>query len=235
MNFIKRVFDGESDESLHLQFQKFSKGEFKDRAIIKAKKSKAGYTISTTPEFTNEFIKCVAEKLGENKTKVTGVVISTNDLLGELKFKERKQFQGVKKYIIDTEISGSEIKEILNKFPKVFFALSFESDGTDLKIKPKAPKSGKPSKKGEEKPKPNFCRIKTTDEKIAKDFVFERENWKEAEISHKFLITDIIIPDNLKDSNDFSKVREESKRKGKIVREAVIDGEEVKNEKEFEV
>jgi len=38
MNFIKRVFDKKIDDETHAQFQKFSRGEFKNRAMIKAKK-----------------------------------------------------------------------------------------------------------------------------------------------------------------------------------------------------
>jgi Xaa-Pro aminopeptidase len=34
MNFIKRIFDGQIDGSVHLQFQKFSRGEFKSKAQI---------------------------------------------------------------------------------------------------------------------------------------------------------------------------------------------------------
>jgi len=48
MNFIKKVFDESIDEEVHLQFQKFSKGEFRDKALIKAKKSKDKYTIIAT-------------------------------------------------------------------------------------------------------------------------------------------------------------------------------------------
>jgi len=80
MNFIKRVFDGEINESVHLQFQKFSRGEFKDRAIVKVKKVKDKYTIFTTAEFGNELVKILAEKLGDKKTKVTGGIISTVNL-----------------------------------------------------------------------------------------------------------------------------------------------------------
>jgi len=48
MNFIKKAIDGEADESVHLQFQKFSKGEFRDRGVIEAKKQGGGkYTIKT--------------------------------------------------------------------------------------------------------------------------------------------------------------------------------------------
>ena len=39
MNFIKKAVENKVDDSVHLQFQKFSKGEFRNRAIIEAKKS----------------------------------------------------------------------------------------------------------------------------------------------------------------------------------------------------
>jgi len=232
MNFIKKVFDGDIDERVHLQFQKFSKGEFRNRALILAKKSKDKYSIITTAEFANEMVRIIAEKLGSEKTKVTGAIISTSDLKDKLDFKEIKQFQGVKKYMIDSEMSGEEIIELLDKFPKTFFALSFEVGGNKLKIKPKAPKSAK-SKNKDEKPKPDFCRLKTTDSELGKSFVFEKPDFKEAEISHTFFIEEMVIPDELKGEKDFSKVREMAKRKGKIVREAVIDGQEMKSEKEF--
>ena len=40
MNFIKKIFDKKIDNSVHLQFQKFSKGEFKDKALIEARDAK---------------------------------------------------------------------------------------------------------------------------------------------------------------------------------------------------
>jgi hypothetical protein len=61
MNFIKKVKDNLFDESVHLQFQKFSRGEFKDRAVILAKNSKGNYSISTTPEFASDLIRIGAE------------------------------------------------------------------------------------------------------------------------------------------------------------------------------
>lgn len=233
MNFIKKIFDGDIDESVHLQFQKFSKGEFKDRAIIKAKQSRGKYTIITTAEFANEMVKTVAEKLGDEKTNIKGAIISTSDLSGELDFQNKKQFQDVKKYIIDKEMSGNEIINLINKFPKAFFALSFktEKDNTTLKIKPKAPKSAKPKNK-EEKSKPNFCKLITTDSKLEKSFVFEKPDFKTAEITHTFVIEEIIPPEM---EADYEKIREMAKRKGKIIREAVIDGNEMNKEIEFVV
>jgi hypothetical protein len=232
MNFIKKVFNNNLDEDVHLQFQKFSKGEFKDRALIKAKVSENKYTINTSAEFANELVKIMAEKLGSNTAKITGAIVSTADLTGELDFKDKKQFQGVKRYIIDKELSGSEILGLLDKHAKIFFALSFSVGDNILKIKPKAPKSGKPGKKSEEGPKADFCKLVTFDKAIAEDFIFEKPGFKEAEIKHTYLITDLIKP---KGETDFAKIRELAKRKGKIIREAVIDGQSIKKEKEFEV
>ena len=95
MNFIKKIFENDVDEKVHVQFQKFSKGEFRNKAVIKAKRTKEKYTINTTYEFANEIVKIVAEKLADSRTKVTGVIISTQDLSGELEFKNKKQFQGL--------------------------------------------------------------------------------------------------------------------------------------------
>jgi len=230
MNFIKNIFDGAVDESVHLQFQKFSKGEFRNRALIEVKKTGKGYSIKTSAEFANGLVRTVAEKLGEESVKVTGAIISTQDLTGELEFKGKKQFQGVKRYLIDKEMSGAEIVGLLEKFPKNFFALTFEVDDMKLKIKPKAPKSGKPGKEKDGGPKADFCSLKTSDKNIASSFVFERGDFKEAKINHTFFIEDIIMPEN---EEDFAKIREMAKRKGRIVRKAMIDGVEMKREIEF--
>ena len=38
MNFIKKIMANQVDNLVHLQFQKFSRGEFNDRAVLKVKK-----------------------------------------------------------------------------------------------------------------------------------------------------------------------------------------------------
>lgn len=232
MNFIKKIFDGEIDKWVHLQFQKFSKGEFIGRALIEVKKTGKGGTIKTSSEFANELVRIVASNLGERKVKITGAIISTSDLKEEINYKEIKQFQGVKRYLIDTEMSGNEIISLIEKMPKNFFALSFEVEENKLKIKPKAPKSGKPKNKGG-LPKADFCSLKTNNLEIIKSFVFEKQDFKKAVINHEFIIESIEIPEELKDSKDFAKIREESKRCGKIIRNINIDGEEIKREMEF--
>lgn len=173
MNFIKKVHDKNFDESVHLQFQKFSKGEFKNRAIIQAKFSGGKYTINTSAEFANELVRDCAEKLGSKRTKIEGAIVSTLDLKKDLEFKEIKQFQGVKKYMIENEMSGHEIINLLNTFPKAFFALSFDTgEETILKIKPKAPKSGKPGTKGRGSTQARFLQINNSGQEISRKLYF---------------------------------------------------------------
>ena len=233
MNFIKKVQEKNFDESVHLQFQKFSKGEFRNRALIEAKNSNGNYTIKTSAEFANELVKTLAQKLGNNKAKITGSIIGTNDLKGVLEFKKISQFQGVKNYSIEKDMSGPEILDLIEKFPKNFFALSFSVGEDILKIKPKAPKSGKPGTKGEDAPKADFCVLKTNDKKLAESFIFENPEFKTAKIAHDFLIEKIEIPAELKSSEDFALIREKSKRVGKVLRKVEIDSN--KTEKYLEL
>ncbi len=237
MNFIKKIFDKKSDDTLHGQFQKYSRGEFRGKAIIQAKSSAGKYTINTSPEFAGDFVRLLAGKLGNQKTKVTGAVISTSDLTGKIDFKDKKQFQGVKNYAIENEMTGDEILKLMKEYPKVFFGLSFEDkEGNVLKIKPKAPFSGKGGspKEGEAEKKVDFCKFITRDKKIVESFVFEKPDFKVASINHTFFIDDIIIPTSLKDEKDFAKVRESAIRKGRVVRTAKIDEKEFKTEMNFE-
>ena len=160
--FTTKIFSGKSDELVHVQFQKFSRGVFKDRAIIIGKQSKNKYSLSTTAEYANEFVRYLAELLEERKTQVNGVIVSTRNLDDVLAFQNKKQFMGIKQYVIDTQLSGKEIISLCDRIPNAFMGLSFTVDETELKIKPKVPKSVKPSTKSEDKPKADFCKVKTT-------------------------------------------------------------------------
>ena len=237
--FIKKIFEGRNDDLAHLQFQKFSRGEFKDRAMISAKaQAKGVYKINTTAEYGNELVRYFAEKLGDNNSKVTGVIVSTRDLKGEIDYKNKKQFMGVKQYVIDKEMNGKEILELCDKLQQSFIGLSFNIGDDELKIKPKAPKSAKPASKGENGIKVDFCKIKTSDKELVYSLIFDQEarGFKEVEISHDFFIDEMVISDELKKKadGDYKKIKEMALRKGKIIRKLVINGNEVKKEKEFE-
>jgi len=238
--FIKKIFEGkaEGDELVHNQFQKFSKGEFKNKAMIIAKKSKDKFRVNTTPEYTNEFVRMLAEKLGDKNTHIKGPIISTRNLKEMPEFSDLlahvqvKQFMGIKQFILDQELTGNQIIQIMEATPLSHFGFSFETEDTQLKIKPKAPKSAKPSTKGEAKPKVDFCKLITTNKELVKNLLFDIDlnTLKKVEISHDFIITDLELP---KDEKDFAAMREKAKRIGKIIRKITI--EEKTQEKEADL
>ena len=84
MNFIKKIADGNADHFAHVQFQRFSRGEFPNRAVIKVKKTKDKFTVNTSAEFANELVYEAAKKLGSESTQVTGAIVSTSDLKEKL-------------------------------------------------------------------------------------------------------------------------------------------------------
>jgi hypothetical protein len=67
---------------------------------------------------------------------------------------------------------------------------------------------------------------------LAEDFVFEVSDFKKAEIDHKFIINEIIQPEG---ETDYARIRELAKRKGEIIREALIDGIEIRKKMDFEI
>lgn len=227
-SFITKIFNSRIDELVHLQFQKFSRGTFTYRALLRASHSAKGFTLVTSNEFANDLVRALAEKLGASKAHITGVVVSTQDLKGKLPSNDLKQFMGIKQYVIDGQMSGQEITTLLDTFPDAFFALSFSVGETVLKIKPKAPKSAKP-KTSEEPPKADFCTLKTHDAKLIEQFVFER-GWKKFEANHTFIISDIELPQGVSEPTQLRKL---AKRKGTIVRKTKIDDKENVSEKAF--
>lgn len=238
--FIKKIFNGnsENDKLVHQQFQKFSKGEFPDRAMIRIKNSKGKFSIATTAEYGKCLVMSLAEKLGSNSTQVTGALVSALKLDDAgFEYAEKKSAIGVNKYLIDSEMTGEQILELCNKVPKAFFGLSFKVGDNELKIKPKSPKSSKGAsskKKEDKKAKIDFCKLKTTDKELVKTLLLDNEmDFNKLEIKHTFHIEDIIIPDELKKEKDFARIREQAQRKGKIIRNRVIDDKISSKEVEF--
>jgi len=67
---------------------------------------------------------------------------------------------------------------------------------------------------------------------LVKKFLFDIEDFKKAEISHDFNITEIKIPKN---ETDPAKMRENAIRQGKIIRQLLVDEKPIKKEIDFEV
>ena len=230
---VNKIFLGKADSAVHDEFVKFSRGVFPDRYLIEAKKQKDKWVIKTGNEFANFFVRKLLEKhLG--KVQMKGVIVATFDVSKEAKFEisNIKQFMGIKQAVVDSAVESKQVIELMDKFPKAFYALSFSIGNDELKIKPKAPKSAKPSTKGESEAKIDFCSLKTGDENIIKDLFFDFPNFDKISVSHAVQIDSIEIHKGVENPVE---MREKSIRKGKIIRKIIVDGKEAKKEASFEI
>ncbi len=232
MNTINKIFSGKIDEEVHTEFLKFSRGLFENRYLLEAKKQKDRWALKTGYEFANFFVKkCIEKSKGE--IQLSGVIVYTAKLEdSKIPIERVKQFMGVKQYVINSKVDSVHLLDTMRKYPKAFYALSFKNESFELKIKAKAPKSAKPSTKGEGEPKAEFCSLKTNDKSIIDDLFFDFPNFSEIKIKHALKIDSIELP---KGVDDPVKLRELSKRKGTIIREVTIDGRKEKRECLFEV
>jgi hypothetical protein len=230
---IQKIFKEQIDEEVHSSFLKYGRGEYKNKFLLEAKKQTKGYTIKTGPEYVNYLVKKCLEKANE-KTHITGIIVSTTDLREEIPFEIKKasNFQGIRKFQIDTEITKEDITNIIEKHPRAFYALSFKGEDFQIKTKAKAPTSGKPGKESDEGPKADFTTLKTSDETIIKELFFDINEFKETKINHTIHITDIIYPKGYETMKP-TEIREQSKRKGTIKRNITTDGKTTTTEKEF--
>jgi len=228
---INKIFSKITDEDVHRDFTKYSKGEFPTRYLVQAKKQATRYSIKTSAEFTKFFVRYGMEK-ATGPVKVKGAIIGRTDIREDIDFEiERiKQFAGVKQAVINTEVDPDQILKLMDKHARAFFALSFSIPDFDLKVKAKSPKSGKASKKKDEAPKADFCTLKTNDPGVIKDLFFDVPDFKEIEIEHVFNITDIEIDTSIKDPRE---MREAAIRKGKMIRKIKADGKESSKEIDF--
>jgi len=232
MNFIKKIFDEESDDSVHKHFIKFGKGEYRGKFVLNLRKTKK-IKIKTSFEFANDLVR-FCSKLGD--CKVSGIVLSKKDISNFLSEKNiegdsEKKKGGLfyKNDILDQKLSKEQLADLEKE--SYFTLLDLEAEEFQLKIKKKLPKPGKSEKKIDDK----FCQLEIDDKfysKIKEDFFWDIPESKKVKISHTLDIKEIIYP---KDEDDYAKIREMAKRKGKIIRKIIINDEEILSEKDFEV
>ena len=169
----------------------------------------------------------------EGKVKVKGIIVTTLDIVKDCKFEiiNVKKYMGIRQVIIDTEVDSVDLLDLMNKYPRAFYALSFSSGMFELKSKAKPPKSGKPGTK-EEEPKADFCSVKTNNEELVRDLLFDASDFSEIQIKHEIEIKQIEIPQGVSDP---VKMRELAKRNGVLRRLSIIDGGKKVSESEFSV
>jgi hypothetical protein len=228
---LRKIFEKEIDSQVHEEFIKFSKGSFKNKYLIEAKKQKNGWAVKTGSEFANFLVRSCLEKI-KGEVKVSGIIVATFNVSTKAEFEvERiKKFMGIQQAVISTTTHPQKILKLMDLFPRAFFALSFSEQNFQLKIKAKAPKSAKPSSGGDKGPSPDFCSLKTDDAQIVKDLLFDCFDAKEVKLNHVLEINEIELPKGISDP---VQMREQSKRRGKIIRKLNFDGKEKVTEAEF--
>jgi len=232
MNFIKKIFSGKTDGSVHRQFVRFGKGEYRKRGLLSLWKTK-NIKVGSSFEFANDFVLFVASLgKGFGNAVFNGNIWSKEQIPGLRGMKkEGKIIYNVSNF------TSSKVKEIA---PMVYyFLLNADGNGIKLRIKSKLPKPGKSEEKVDEK----FCQMELDEkyyEAVKEDFFWDLPECKKANIEHIFIIKDIIIPKGEARpgvatlETDYAKIREMAKRKGKVIRIANVDGREIRKEAEFE-
>lgn len=229
---VKKIFDGIFDDEVHSAFLKFGRGEYENKYLLEGKKQAKNWAIKAGAEYANILVRQCLGKINE-PIAIKGIIVSTLDLKDEIEFNIVKvaNFQGVRKIVIDTEIEPSKILDLMDKYSKVFFALSFKGDDFILKIKAKTPKNEKKTK-DDEKPVADFCSLKTENKAVVDELFFNIGNFKNASVNYTINVTDIIYPANMSDLKP-TEIRELSKRKGVIKRTVNADGIMKTTEAEF--
>jgi len=210
---IKKIFDAEVDEEAHRYFVRYGKGHYGRRFLISLAKSKK-IKIRTSFEFANDLVSFVRENMN---VVFSGVIISKEKIPG----KEGKKKKGAFAY----EVSESGLEGFENAY---WYLLNVNREDVVLKIKKNLPKPGKSEGKIDDK----FCSLdldlKYWD-KVREVFFWDVPECKKASIEHDLDITEIEIPSGV---DDPVKMRELSKRNGKITRKIFVDKSEEPNVEE---
>jgi len=231
MNFLKKVVENKIDENVHSQFIRFGKGEYKGRFPLNLMKSKR-IKVKAGFEFANTIVALCTEF---GPCKGSGIVLSKKDISKIMSEKNIKGNSETKKggLYYQNNIETQEFtKEQLQELEKESYLTLLDLEGNEfkLKIKKKLPKPGKDEAKIDDK----FCQLEVDAKyysKIKEDLFWDVPEAKKIQIRHSIMIDSIIMPEGEK---DFAKIRELSKRKGKIFRNMHVDGKEIVKEYNLE-
>jgi len=232
MGFVKKIVENKIDDAVHRQFIRFGKGKYVGRFLLSLRKSKK-IKVKTSFEFANDLV-ILCSSFGNYE--VSGIILSKKDISGIIKKNNIKGNSETKKggLYYQNNIDKQELnqEQLLNLEKESYFTLlDIEGENFKLKIKKKLPKPGKDENKIDDK----FCQLEADEQyydKIKKDFFWDVPDRKKININHTVIIDQIIFP---KEEKDYSKIRELAKRKGKLIRNFIIDGNESSKKIYFEV
>ncbi|HLC22202.1 MAG TPA: hypothetical protein VJJ79_00325 [Candidatus Nanoarchaeia archaeon] len=223
MNFLKDLCQGKKDDYIHQQFTRFGRGDYK-RLIFTIRRSK-NLSVHASYDFANELFHIAAMHCKEN-VAVKGKIVTNYNFEKEVtaeKFSKRGKMYTAE---INGTYSPKQLQEMYETFKNHHLLLSFKGDSIRLSCKTGLPKPGS-------EPKDNFCSA-TLPVECVDEFAFDFENnFGRVDIVHTLHIDDVVIPKEYQ--NDFAQARIHAIRKGKLIREITIDGNQVRKEYPLEV
>ncbi len=230
MNFIKELFEGDSEQDwIHQRFIRYGKGEFSG-PYISIKKVGDFLKIRSSADYINILGMLLVETFS-GILKVEGSILSREKIdtyietisLGIVKAGREK---GIFSYRVKGEVNSNALAELYSKLKGGVLLLNLSGSKVGLNVKKRLPKPG--STRDEK-----FCTCTLEqDNRILNELCFDVDvkEFKEIEISHTYRIDEIIVPE---DCRDISLARVLAKRKGSVRRSVRIDGSLHETEREL--
>lgn len=217
-SFIKKIISKNIDAESKRYFLRFGKGNYRGRFLLSFDKGADKVKVRGSYEMANNFVKFVNE-IKENG-KFSGKIFMKDKVPGKIGRKKA----GVFAY----EVSDCNISEYPNAY---YYLLDTENPGITLKIKKSLPKPGQDEQKIDDK----FCSMDLDLkylQQVKEAFFWDVPECKKALVEHEIIVNAVEMP---KGEKDPVKIRENSIRKGKIIRKINIDGKDIVKEHELVV
>jgi hypothetical protein len=251
-HFTSKLALGKPDDAVHMKLIKFSKGDF-DGPVIEASVKGKSLSINGSAEY-EDIIGYILASLAppQLELKVTGSVASKDDQSERLKgigldvgMKRPKGKARYEAKIPEKTLPAAKLKDLYSQLMGetiILLTVKPVSGGKEWSMTTKK-SYPRPATKGDQKgPDTDFCKavLPVSDEatrmvfaEIIPDFAdLQQSTFKQLMVSNRYRITGVILPEN-KERLDFAEVRTKAKRKGVLVRKAVVDGKELTKEVEF--
>lgn len=227
MHFIKQIFLDQVEEWVHQRFIRYGKGEF-GGPVIDVKVAGDSVKVRGSVDYVTSLGNIIAE--GSEIIELEGIITAKREIESVINETLDVKKSSIKKGLHTVEVSGSlesnALCELYEKLPDAYILLDMSAGKQKLKSKKKVPKPGSKIDDGFCSATINIKMLGTLKEEL----LFDVDDFKEVSVSHRYVITEIVPPEGVKDP---AQVRVLAKRGGKILRKVVVDGSEKTSDHEL--
>ncbi len=233
MNFMQQIFKGAVDEKTHKKFIKYGKGEFPG-PVLEIKKQGKSIKVKGSFDYSDVLGRLIAGN-SSMRFNVSGKILSLSSLDSELSGLNIEVPKTAKKgklkvYPVKTDADSGILKKLYDLDAYVLLTLSpVEKSVVSMKSKASPPKPGDAVDEGFCSAAFDISMLKSVMDEIC--FDLDVKEFKTINISHTYIINEMIIPEEFK--NNPVEIRVQAKRKGKIIRNINVDGSETIKEGEL--